>query len=163
MFLTGNQTLTLTSEWQFCVHLCFFAFDILFSILTWSAIRSLSVEISFFLTCFFFFNIVNMLLPFKTMFAYLPPTAFSYFVYYAKFIFWPICVFYFCKWLVKRHWSWINQTSKSALWRRDWSNYGHCRGTTGIGSWNYWKVINIWISYISTAEWRSKCREDPHS
>ena len=56
-----------------------------------------------FLTCFFFFNIVNMLLPFKNMFTYLPPTVFSYFVYYAKFIFLPICDFNFCKWLVKGH------------------------------------------------------------
>ena len=33
-----------------------------------------------FLTCFFFFNVVNMLLPLKNMFTYLPPTAFSYFI-----------------------------------------------------------------------------------
>ena len=60
----------------------FFAFDILFSILTWSAIRSLSVEISFFFNLFqfFFFNVVNMLLPLKNIFTYLPPTAFSYFI-----------------------------------------------------------------------------------
>ena len=44
-----------------------------------------------------------MLLPFKNMFTYLPPTVFSYFVYYAKFIFLPICDFNFCKWLVKGH------------------------------------------------------------
>lgn len=33
-----------------------------------------------FLTCFFFFNVVNMLLPLKNIFTYLPPTAFSYFI-----------------------------------------------------------------------------------
>ena len=98
-----------------------------------------------FLTCFFFFNIVNILLPFKTMLTYLPPTAFSYFVYYAKFIFLPICVFYCCKWLVKGHRSRINQTSKSAFWRRDWSNYGHCRGTTGIDH----EIIRKWWIYES--------------
>ena len=55
-----------------------------------------------FLTCFFFFNIVNMPLPFKTMFSYLPPTSFSYVImlslFFGLFVF-----FYFCKWLVKGH------------------------------------------------------------
>ena len=137
MFLTGNQTLTLTSEWQFCVHFFFFLHLIFyFPYLRGQQFVHFLLKSLSFLTCFFFFNIVNLLIPFKNIFTYLPPTTFSYFVY-AKFIFLPICVFYFCKWLVKGHWSWINQTSKSAFWRRDWSNYGHCRGTTGIGSWNY--------------------------